>query len=150
MTHWHNRFLQLAKHVSSWSKDPSTKIGAVIVNPETQQVISMGYNGFPRGVEDSTERLSDREIKYKLVVHGELNAILNANQSVRGYDIYVYPTLMIPNSCPECSKAIVQSGIKRIYGYKNDNIQPRWQELAKYSDILLREGGVEFIMIEEQ
>ena len=116
MANWDERFLELAKHVASWSKD-KTKVGAVIVDPTTKQVVGLGYNGFPRGVEDSEERLSDRAVKYNFICHAELNAILNSNKSVRDCDIYVYPTFMEPACCPECSKAITQSGIKRVLYY---------------------------------
>lgn len=147
---WHIRFLELAKHISTWSKDPSTKVGAVIVDPETKQIVGTGYNGFPRGVDDSEERYADRETKYKLVVHAELNAILNANKFVRGCDIYVYPTMMIPNSCPECCKAIAQSGIKRLFGFtptEEASRHTKWKDLEKYSKIIQMENGFEMILI---
>ena len=72
---WDKRFLALAEHIARWSKDPSTKIGAVIVDPN-KRVVSLGYNCFPRGVEDSEERLENREVKYKIIVHCERNALL--------------------------------------------------------------------------
>ena len=65
---WDTRFLSLAEHISSWSKDPSTKVGAAIIGPY-RDIISLGYNGFPRGVEDTPERLENRELKYKMIVH---------------------------------------------------------------------------------
>ena len=148
VTDWNLRFLKLAEHVSTWSKD-STKVGAVIVDPTTKQVVGMGYNGFPRGVEDTVERYADRETKLKLVCHAELNAILNSNRSVRGCEIYVYPTMMEPNSCPECSKAIVQSGITKVYGYTGEHLNDRWQDLAKYSKAILSEANVEYVSIEK-
>lgn len=146
---WHLRYLELAKHVSSWSKD-TTKVGAVISDSKTNRVISVGYNGFPRGVSDNAERYDDRETKLKLVCHAEMNAILNSDQSVRGCDIYVYPTMMFPPACPDCSKAIVQSGIKRLFCYANDDFSDRWQELSRFSHILLNEGGVDVIVIKEE
>jgi dCMP deaminase len=146
---WYIRYLELAKHISSWSKD-TTKVGAVIADPKTNRIISVGYNGFPRGVSDTEDRYVERDTKYNLVCHAELNAILNADQSVRGCDIYIYPTMMFPPACPECSKAIVQSGIKRVFGYTNDDLNDRWQNLARYSDIILNEGGVDVIGIKEE
>ena len=83
---WIKRYMMLAAQVSSWSKDPSTKVGAVIVG-DKGQIISQGYNGFPRGVKDSSTRYNDRPLKYKLVVHAEMIAILNAlynGASVKG------------------------------------------------------------------
>ena len=146
MTKWHNRFLELAKHVSSWSKD-TTKVGAVIVEPNTKKVIGLGYNGFPRFVDDTPSRYSDRETKLKFVCHAELNAILNANGPVAGCDIYVYPTMMNPAACPECSKAIVQSGIKTLYYYKNQDTSPKWVELEKFSKAILKEGRVHCVEV---
>lgn len=142
---WHVRFLELAKHVSEWSKD-TTKVGAIIADPDTHQVLGIGYNGFPRNVEDLSERYKDNELKLKLVVHAEVNAILNA-KSAKGAYMYVYPTFMMPASCPECAKLIVQSGIKRLYYYRTESISEKWQDLAKYSRIILEEGGVNCIKI---
>lgn len=147
---WHRRFLELAKHVSNWSKDPSTKIGAVIVNPETKIVVGMGYNGFPRGIDDSDERLNTREIKYKLVVHAEVNAVLNSNNPTKGCWIYVYPSIMKPNICPECSKVISQAGIKKVIGYKDNSLIDRWQDLSQFSNMILKESGIEYLEIEEE
>src|ERR1700722_2700699 len=90
---WDIRFLELAKHISNWSKDPSTKVGAVLVN-DLKQVVGMGYNGFARGVQDTDERLNDRETKYKLVVHAEVNAIIQAGHAARNSTLYVYPSFM--------------------------------------------------------
>lgn len=147
MDNWHNRFLEMAKHISTWSKD-QTKVGSVIVEPETKNIVGLGYNGFPRGVKDLESRYNERETKYKLVCHAEQNAIWNSNKSVRGCDIYVYPTMMHPASCPDCAKAIVQSGIKRLFYYKEGDIKEHWKEPAEFSNIILREGGVECIAIE--
>lgn len=147
---WHRRFLYLAQHIAQWSKDPSTKVGSVITRPDTQQVIGMGYNGFARGVEDSPERYADRQIKLPLIVHSEVNAIANANQSVRGCDLYTYPTIMWPVCCAECAKLIVQFGIKRVFGWKNDNLSDRWKEQSKYASITLYEGGIEVYSIDPE
>lgn len=146
---WHNRFLELAKHVSSWSKD-TTKVGAVVVEPNTKKVVGLGYNGFPRFVNDDPARYSDRDTKLKFVCHAELNAILNANGPVSGCDIYVYPTMMNPAACPECAKAIVQSGIKTLYYYKNVNTNPKWVELEKFSKAILSEGRVHCVEVKNE
>lgn len=107
MTDWDKRFMDLARHVAGWSKDPSTKVGAVIVNPDGR-VVATGYNGFPRGIRDD-ERLLDREVKYELTVHAEANAILNAVADVAGCTLY--STLC---TCNECAKLIIQAGIHRV------------------------------------
>lgn len=109
MEKWDQRFFDLALHVSAWSKDPNTKVGAVIVN-DLKQVLSLGYNGFPRGVGDSENRYIDRACKHAFVVHAERNALDNAFTDVRGASMYVthFP-------CNECAKGIVQKGIKKLF-----------------------------------
>ena len=99
---WDRRFLELAHHISTWSKDPSTQVGAVLVR-DGNIVIGMGYNGFARGVYDTEERYSDRETKYKLVVHAEINAILMAGAAARGATLYVYPSFALPPICVDCA-----------------------------------------------
>ena len=105
---WHMRFLEMAKMVGSWSKDPSTQVGAVIVDDD-RRVISLGYNGFPKGVADN-QRLDDRKEKYKMIVHAERNALLFANTSVKDATIFTYPFM----PCPICTGMIIQSGIRRV------------------------------------
>ena len=87
---WETRFLQLAKHVSTWSKDPSTKCGAVIVRPD-RTVASIGFNGLPRNVDDSPERLLDRDKKLSYIVHAEANAILTAREPLNNCVVYIWP-----------------------------------------------------------
>ena len=117
---WNMRFLEMAKMVGSWSKDPSTQVGAVIVDDD-RRVISLGYNGFPKGVADN-QRLDDRKEKYKMIVHAERNALLFANTSVKDATIFTYPFM----PCPICTGMIIQSGIRRVVSLQTDN--PRWQE----------------------
>ena len=145
---WHYRFLELAKHVAQWSKD-STKVGAIIVNDENV-VVGMGYNGFPRGVEDSEERLTNREMKLKLVVHAEVNAILNATNSVKHCKLYVWPTMMLPAVCPECAKVVAQSGIDTVVMYENYNLSSQWENQAKYTKIIFEESGVHWLTLPQK
>ena len=109
MNKWDKRFFELAKLVASWSKDPSTQVGAVIVN-DKNQVLSVGYNGFPRGIEDAPESYEDKELKYSMVVHAEENAILNSNSSLDNSTLYLYP---LP-CCTNCVSRILQVGIKSV------------------------------------
>ena len=132
---WDRRFIELAKHISTYSKDPSTKVGAIIVN-DNHLVVGMGYNGFPRGVEDSEERLNDREQKYAMVVHAEANAILMAGHKCRGATLYVYPSFVLPPICNECAKLVIQSGIREVVGYEPDltnERSKRWASSIKVS-----------------
>ena len=132
---WDMRFLEMAKLVSTWSKDPSTKVGAVIVDDD-RRVISVGYNGFARGVVDSPERLNDRELKYPLTVHAEKNAILFAHQDLRGCTLYTWPFM----PCSLCAGMVIQAGIVRVVAPENDN--PRWKDSFELSKQQFAEGRV--------
>lgn len=123
---WDRRFLELAKQVSTWSKDPSTKVGAVLVNG-LRQVVGVGFNGFARGVADTTERLNTRELKYQLIVHAEVNAIVAAGGQTRESTLYVYPSFMMPPICHDCCKMAIQAGIQTIVGFEPDHTDPRVQ-----------------------
>lgn len=131
---WDIRFLQLAEVVSHWSKDPSTKVGAVI-SDENNRVISVGYNGFPKNIKDD-ERLHNREIKYQIIVHGEINAILFANKPVKDCTLYTYPF----QPCSRCAGLIIQSGIKRIVTRKNTC--SRWEDDFNLSSNLFKEANI--------
>lgn len=109
MNKWDERFLKLAEHVSGWSKDPSTKVGAVITDQQNR-VISVGYNGFPAGIADTAERLNNRDEKLDLTIHAEENALLFAQRPLNGCNLYVWP---LP-PCIKCAAKIVQTGIKRV------------------------------------
>lgn len=106
---WDLRLLELAKHISHWSKDPSTKVGAVICNGI--KIISIGFNGLPQNISVIEEDiLNIREEKYKYIIHAEMNAILTAGQNLNGSTLYTYPFL----PCTNCASMCVQAGIKRI------------------------------------
>lgn len=139
---WDERFLNLATHVSEWSKDPSTKVGSVIV-AEDKRIMSLGYNGFPRGVDDTEERLNDRPTKYAFVAHAERNALDNIDASIRGCTMYV--TLQ---PCPECAKSIIQRGIKRVV-YKYNPQRENLANFMQYTIAMFKEAGVEFVPVEE-
>jgi dCMP deaminase len=137
---WEARFLDLAGMVSTWSKDPSTKIGCVAVD-DSRRVLSMGFNGFPMNVEDSDERLTDRPVKYRMIVHGELNCILNAGRagvSLMGSTLYVHGMLV----CHECSKAIIQAGITHVVCRLLSGSDERWAESWDTSTTMFREARV--------
>ena len=146
MANWEKRYLDIAKDVASWSKDPSKKIGAVIVGNKGQ-IISQGYNGFPRGIEDYKSRYENRETKYKYVVHAESNAIYNAihnGASTDGATIYVTGLPV----CHECAKAIIQVGIRLVVMDTRPD-ETTWQESGNLSVELLTEAGVEYKFVKE-
>jgi dCMP deaminase len=140
---WVDRFLDQAALISTWSKDASTKVGCVAVKDRT--IIAQGYNGFPTGVDDSPERYAERELKYKLVVHAERNAVYNAawnGVSLRGAELFVHG---LP-CCHECAKAVIQSGVSRIWmRYAPSD---RWTESFEVSKLMFQESGVEFVCFE--
>lgn len=133
---WDLRFLKLSDYWANMcSKDPSTKVGAVIV--DGNRLVSMGYNGFPQGVDDTEERLNDRSIKYEITLHGEENALILAGRSVEGCTIYTTPFM----PCSRCAIKIIQHGISRVVAPINNN--PRWIENFKLTQMLFDEAGVQ-------
>ena len=141
---WDLRYLELAKHISTWSKDPSTKIGAVAI-AKNGQVLSQGYNGFPRGVDDDPKRLNDREQKLQRVVHAEMNVIYNASLhgvSLAGSTLYVYG---LP-CCSDCVKGVIQVGFKRVVMPKQVQTD-RWKESWNRARDMFRESGVKWEFI---
>ena len=138
MSDWDGRFLEMAALVATWSKDPSTKVGAVITRGKF--VVSLGFNGHPAGIQDSESRLSDRETKYRTIIHAELNAILSARQPLAGCTLYVVPFM----PCSACGSVIVQSGITRVVTWESDN--ERWVESFEVTRSIFAEAGVELVI----
>lgn len=139
---WDKRFLNLAQEVSTWSKDPSTQVGSVLIR-SNRTVASLGYNGFPRGINDDVIRLTDREKKYPLTVHAEMNAILNCNEKCEGYILYSYPYM----PCESCCLHIIQAGIKYVISYETeDDKKLRWQTSFDRARNLFTEAGVKVLL----
>ena len=136
MTNWDDRFIGLAKLVGSWSKDPSTKVGAVIVD-NNKRIVSIGFNGFPKNVKDTEERLCNREDKYSIIVHAEANALMFANKSVEGCTLYTWPF----QPCSRCAGLIIQSGITRVVSVVQN--EERWEKNFATAKKLFQESGVE-------
>lgn len=137
MNKWDNNFLALANTVSMFSKDPSTKVGAVIVDDDNR-VISIGYNGFPKGIRDDN-RLSNRELKYEMIVHAEANALLFANAPVRGCTIYTWPF----QPCSRCASLIIQAGIRRVVSVESKD--QKWRENFQLAHDMMTEARIEII-----
>lgn len=143
---WDKRFMRLAIEISSWSKDPSTKVGAVVVNDD-RRILATGYNGFPRGIVDTEERLNDRDEKYPRIIHAELNCLMNAlysGVSVRDSTIYVYGLPI----CSECTKSVIQSGVSRVVITYPELAPDRWKEQwDQWSAPMYKEAGVQMTFI---
>jgi len=145
---WYIRYLKLAKEVATWSKDPSTQVGAVVVGSKGQ-ILSQGYNGFPRGISDSNKRLNDRDVKLSFIVHAEMNAIYNATYSgvsLDGSTIFIHG---LP-ACSECAKGIIQVGIKRVVVSKQCiEARPHWNDSWNKSKSMFAEAGVAIFVVDE-
>jgi dCMP deaminase len=137
MTKWDTRFLGLAAHISAWSKDPSSQVGAVIT--DGNRIVSLGYNGFAAGVEDKVERLDDRACKLNLTIHAEENAMIFAKRDLTGCTVYVtHPP------CPRCASKLIQEEVSRIvYIAPSEDFLSRWADDLELSGEMYREAGVE-------
>lgn len=124
MANWDIRFLKLAEHIASWSKDPSTKVGCIIVGAD-REIRSTGFNGFPRGIDDSEERLTNREFKYPFICHAEENAIMHAARigvSLKGCTAFVtWPP------CTRCTRSLIQAGVREVVYPSGLEIPERWR-----------------------
>ena len=137
---WDKRFLRLAREVGSWSKDGSTKCGAVVT--KNNRLISVGFNGFPRGCDDDPEMYADRKRKYLRGQHAERNAIAFAKQDLHGCTFYVQP--LFP--CAQCMGAMIQEGITRVVSFvPNAKQMPRWGDDYKESVGMAAEVGMEVV-----
>jgi dCMP deaminase len=144
-TKWDLRYLALARFISSWSKDPSTQVGACIAD-QKNRLVSAGFNGLPRGVHDTLERLENRELKYPLTVHAEVNALLFAGREVARCSLYVWP---LP-PCAPCAAKLIQAGIRRIVTcYPPDaDRADRWGHSNSLAFEMLEEAGASITFLE--
>ena len=135
---WDKRFLKLAEHIAGWSKDPSTRVGAVIATIN-HRIVSIGFNGFPQHVDDADERYADRDLKYKLIVHAEANALLFANRAPGGCDLFTWP---FP-PCSRCAGLIIQAGIARVVApVLTGERRERWAADCELARQMFAEAGV--------
>jgi dCMP deaminase len=140
---WDRRFLELAETVAGWSKDPSTKTGAVIVRPD-KTVVSLGYNGFPRRIKDDKKLYENREAKYKRVVHCEMNALISSRERIEGYTLYTWPFF----SCARCVVHFIQAGIDRCVAPKiPEELKERWEKELELAVALCKEANVEVTLL---
>lgn len=141
---WDRRFLELARFISNWSKDPSTKVGAVIVD-EHNRIVSTGFNGLPQGVADTPERYGNRDTKYPMIVHGDANAILFARTSVFGCTMYTYP---FP-PCARCTGLLIQAGIQSVIApVPSSDIVSRWGADLEHADTMMEEANRNLYLVD--
>lgn len=146
-TKWNRRYLELVDHVAGWSKDQSTKIGAVLVRDN--RVIAVGFNGIPSGVEDEATDRNARPGKYLFYEHAERNVIFTAAKngiSTRGATLY---TTGIP--CADCARATIQSGITSVVVWKRGSgieSTDRWRDSIQAGGNMLREAGLVIVEVD--
>lgn len=139
---WPHRFLDMATLAASWSKDPSTKVGAVIAD-SFNRIISIGYNGFAHSFPDEAEMLSSREKKLALTIHAEENALLFARQSVVGCTIYV-----THQPCSLCMSKLAQVGIRLVYTFHPEHeFAVRWKDSMELSRRVAEMSGIRLVEI---
>lgn len=139
MNKWDYRFLKLAKEIATWSKDPSTQVGAIAV--KNRRIIATGYNGFPKGIEDSDETLNDRQAKLKLMVHAEKNMIYNATQhgvSLQDATIYIHG---LP-ACESCFKGLIQVGVSRVVMPDVEVHGAKWKDGCNFGKEKMKYVGI--------
>ena len=147
MTNWPARYISLAEYISQWSKDPSTKVGAVLFRTDGS-IISMGYNGFPRGMSDDPALLADREIKLKMTIHAEENAILAAvrnGSSVEGACVAV-----THHPCSRCAAKLSQAGIRRVYYRPDAAFEERWADDVALARAMFNQLGVVHVPVGDE
>src|SRR5262245_24679881 len=140
MNNWDRKFMQLAEQLATWSRDRSRRVGCIVVGGNNE-IRSTGYNGFPRGVDDSVEERYERPAKYRWTEHSERNAIFNAARvgvSLEGCRLYV--TTLYP--CVDCARAIVQTGIASVMCVAPDFKDPNWGDDFRIAQTMFREAGV--------
>ncbi|MFI5404965.1 MAG: deoxycytidylate deaminase [Nitrososphaerales archaeon] len=139
---WTYRFLELAQLVSTWSKDPSSQIGSVI--SRGKEVISIGFNGLPKGISQEEEILNNREEKYETILHAEINSILWAKRDIQGCTMTTYPIM----PCSRCASVLIQSGITRVVA--PPNFPERWKASFDRSKRLFSMANVELVLVEDE
>jgi dCMP deaminase len=148
---WDRHFLKLALDNAGMSKDPNTRVGAVIIGPD-REPLSFGFNGLPRGVADTHERLHNRELKLMLTVHAEMNAVLNAARvgtALKGSTLYLAATddsgaVWAGPPCCRCTVEIIQAGIAEIVGFPFKSGTSKWKDDIEMARQILAEAGVAY------
>jgi len=136
--HWDQRFLVIASNIAGWSKDPSTKVGAVAVRD--RRILAQGFNGLPVGITDSNARLQDRETRLSMTVHAEMNCVAFAAKSgvcLAGSTMYIWPLM----TCSNCAAVLIQADINKIV--VPDFVEPiRWQDSFNTAREMFIEAGI--------
>ena len=141
---WHIRFMRIANEIASWSRDPSTKVGCVLV--KDKKIISTGYNGFPKNISDDLNRLNDRNFKYEATIHAETNAIITA--ALHGISTEGAAAYTTFHPCSRCAAALINAGVTEVYVSARGKIPERWLDNFLLAAKLFEEAGVRLQMID--
>ena len=141
---WHIRFMRIANEIASWSRDPSTKVGCVLV--KDKKIISTGYNGFPKNISDDLNRLNDRDFKYEATIHAETNAIITA--ALHGISTEGAAAYTTFHPCSRCAAALINAGVAEVFVSTRAAIPERWLENFLLAAKLFEEAGVRLQMID--
>lgn len=148
-TEWDRRYLRLAREIASWSRDPSTSVGAILVDAQ-HIALATGHNGFTSGLRDTPERLNNRETRLKLTLHGEENCLINAGKAghaVLGATCYVWP--LAP--CVSCASKLVQAGVRTIVTVTaSPALTSRWGDDLALAQEVYNETGVDLLIYEPE
>ena len=140
MNKWDTRFLKLAKEIATWSKDPSTQVGAIAV--KDRRILATGYNGFPKGIEDKEQTLNNRESKLRLMVHGEMNMIFNAVEhgvNLKDSTVYVWGLPV----CEDCFKGLIQVGVVRVVMPDIEIHAKKWKHGCEFGKCKMKDVGIQ-------
>lgn len=148
---WDRHFLRMALENARMSKDPRTSVGAIIIGPD-REIRSAGFNGFPRGIADTVDRLHDRDLKLKLIVHAEMNALMNAARigvSTKGCALYLAATddtglIWGGPPCSRCLVHVIQAGVSEIVSFEPKSIPSRWHDDLGFAATLIDEVGIRY------
>lgn len=150
------KYYKLTEYMANlFSKDPSTKVGALFMYPGTMQILSMGYNGMPRNIDETIAERWERPLKYMMTEHAERNAIYNAAQSGTALRDSICVATMCP--CCDCARGIIQSGCKMVITRdifelqrKNPDVASRWKEGWNISLLMIQEAQIQIIMLSDK
>jgi dCMP deaminase len=143
------QYFKLARYMAeTFSKDPSTKVGTILLKEKTLQILSVGYNGFARGVDETKPERWERPTKYNFCVHSEINSICNAARSGTSVEGAIAIVTMYP--CCDCCRALIQSGVKNLITLPPNLKDPKWGEEFKTSKIMMEESGVEITLLDRE
>ncbi len=143
------KYLRLARHQAElFSKDPSTKVGCIMLAPGSLQVLSLGYNGMPRGIDERRPERWERPIKYRYVEHAERNCIYNACRHGTPLEGAVAVVTLFP--CVDCARALIQSGVRQLVSVQPDPDCARWGDDHRFALDLLTEAGMSLLLFDDE